>query len=161
MAGPDASALSPVELLGTHPFVVGMEQAQLARVAECVTGITHFASDQVVFHSGGVARVLYLLRSGDVALEVPAPGAGTRIVATLHGGDALGWSWLFPPYTWHFDARATEDTRLVTFDGLCLRTKCEKDPALGFELMKRFSRIMTQRIEALSFQLMDVYGDHA
>jgi CRP-like cAMP-binding protein len=68
---------------------------------------------------------------------------------------------LFPPYTWHFDARATEDTRLVSFDGLCLRTKCEKDPAFGFELMKRFSRIMTQRIEALSYQLMDVYGDHA
>jgi len=159
MAGPDANALSPVELLRTHPFVVGMEQEQLARVAECVTGITHFATDQVVFHSGGVARVLYLIRSGDVALEVPAPGVGTRIVATLHGGDALGWSWLFPPYRWAFEARALAPTEAIQIDGEKLRQCATADHELGYHVVWRVAREMADRLQATRLQMLDVYGE--
>ena len=155
MAGPD---LTPAELLAVHPFVVGMEEAQLRRMGECATGVAHFATDQTIFHAGGIARLLYLIRSGDVALEVPAPGGGTRIVGTLHGGDALGWSWLFPPYRWHFDARAVDEVRAIAFDGACLRGKCADDTRLGYELMQRFAAVMIDRLQHTRFRLLDVYG---
>jgi CRP/FNR family cyclic AMP-dependent transcriptional regulator len=151
--------LKPAELLAAHPFVVGMEEGQLRGMAECVTGVVGFATDQVLFHSGGVARLLYLIRSGDVALEVPAPGGGTRIVGTLHGGDTLGWSWLFPPYRWAFDARALAPTEAITIDGEKLRQCVARDHDLGFHVVWRVAREMADRLQATRLQLLDVYGE--
>ena len=55
----------------------------------------------------------------------------------------LGWSWLFPPYRWHFDApRRRRACARLAFDGACLRGKCEADPALGYDLMKRFAQVI-------------------
>jgi CRP-like cAMP-binding protein len=95
-----------------------------------------------------------------VALEIVAPQRGPIIVETLGEGDILGWSWLIPPYNWHFDARAVELTRAIALDGKCLRTKCEADHDLGYELLKRFTNIMEQRLEATRLQLLDIYGDN-
>ncbi len=77
---------------------------------------------------------------------------------TVAEGDVLGWSWLFPPYRWVFDAQALELTRALVFDGTCLRGKCEDDHNLGYELMKRFAHVVVQRLQATRLQLLDVYG---
>src|SRR4030066_1095880 len=98
MAGSDQQAPIPFELLAAHPFVVGMEESQLSRIAECALNVAHFATDQVIFHAGGVARALYLLHRGDIALEVVAPGSGTRIVTPLAGGDVRGGSGVLLPH---------------------------------------------------------------
>jgi len=70
----------------------------------------------------------------------------------------LGFSWLMPPYRWVFDAGAVELTRALLFDGACLREKCEADARLGYDLLKRVTGVMMQRLEAASVQLLDVYG---
>ena len=77
---------------------------------------------------------------------------------TLGEGEILGWSWLFPPYVSQFDARAREDVRATAFDGACLRNKCDADPVLGYDLMKRMARLVSSRLEAARRQLLDVYG---
>ena len=81
------------------------------------------------------------------------------IIDTVEEGDVLGWSWLIPPYHWHFDARAIDLTRAIALDGKCLRTKCEEDHNLGYELLKRFSHIIEQRLQATRIRLLDVYGN--
>ena len=100
-------------------------------------------------------------RRGRVALEVAAPGARAMIIETLEEGDVVGWSWLFPPHRWSFDARAVGPVRAVAFDGACLRGKCEDDKALGYELMRRFAGVMLDRLQATRLQLLDVYGGAA
>ena len=75
---------------------------------------------------------------------------------TIHGGEIVGWSWLFPPYEWVFDAKAISDVRSIAFDTSSLREICEKNPALGFELMKRFAQVMTMRLTATRLQLLDM-----
>ena len=65
---------------------------------------------------------------------------------------------MIPPYRWHFDARAEDQTRLIALDGKCLREKCEQDHDLGYELMKRFAVIIAERLEATRLQFLDVYG---
>ena len=67
-------------------------------------------------------------------------------------------SWLFPPYRWQFDGRAVEPIRAIRLDGACLRGKCEADPRLGFELMKRFAAIMQRRMRSARLRLVDLYG---
>ena len=71
----------------------------------------------------------------------------------------MGWSWLFAPYRWQLDARATRaDCELVAFDGACLRGKCEADHELGYQLMRRFAANLVDRLQATRLQLLDVYG---
>jgi CRP/FNR family transcriptional regulator, cyclic AMP receptor protein len=94
-----------------------------------------------------------------VTLETFVPGRGGLTVQTVDEGDVVGWSWLFPPYRWHFDARALDSVRAVAFDGACLRRKCDEDNSLGYELLGRFSPVMLERLQATRMQLLDVYGN--
>ena len=66
----------------------------------------------------------------------PARPRTASSIQTIEEGDILGWAWLVPPYRWHFDGHATDLVRAIAFDGQCLRTKCEKDHELGYELLK-------------------------
>ena len=112
---------------------------------------------------GDVGVVTQLIRRATfdpdrtVALEVFTPTRGPVVIETLGPGEVLGWSWLFPPYRWHFDAQAVEPVRAVALDGGCLRGKCEEDPRLGYELTRRFAAIMMDRLQATRLRLLDVY----
>jgi CRP-like cAMP-binding protein len=65
---------------------------------------------------------------------------------------------LIPPHHWQLDARAVEPTRALALDGKCMRTKCEADHDLGYELLKRFAHIIEERLLQARLQLLDVYG---
>ncbi len=69
------------------------------------------------------------------------------IVDTIGAGVLLGWSWMFPPYIWHFTARVAEPTNAIFFYGTILREYCEKDHSLGYNLFKRMSAVMIKRLQ--------------
>ena len=48
--------------------------------------------------------------------------------------------------------------RAVAVDGACIRGKCDDDPALGYELMQRFSAVLLERLNATRLRLADLYG---
>jgi CRP/FNR family cyclic AMP-dependent transcriptional regulator len=146
-------------ILAEHPFFKNLDSKILQVITGCATNVV-FKPGEFIFREEGDAQEFYLIRKGQVALEIYAPGRGPITVQTLHDGNILGWSWLVPPYQWHFDARAVEETRAIALNGRCLRTKCEECHELGYELMKRFAFVVTQRIEALTLQLLDIYGNH-
>ena len=89
-----------------------------------------------------------------VKIELLAP----LVIETLGPGEVLGWSWLFAPYRWQFDARAVGACSLVSFDGTGLRARCESDPELGFALMRCLAETIVERLQATRRQLLDVYG---
>ena len=68
------------------------------------------------------------------------------------------WSWLVPPFRWKWDARAVKLTRLVSFDGICLRGKLDADPDLGYAMYKRFVRVIAERLAHARLQMLDLYG---
>jgi CRP-like cAMP-binding protein len=117
-----------------------------------------FEKGAYIFKEGEEANEFYLIRAGKVALEIFAPQRKPIMLATLDEGEVLGWSWLLPPYQWRFHAHAIETVRAIALDGKCLRTKCEENHDLGYEILKRFAQIMEQRLEATRFQLLDVYA---
>jgi CRP-like cAMP-binding protein len=144
--------------LPDHPFFAKLEPEALALVSGCATNVS-FAPGEFLFREGQPANQFYVLRRGRVALQVHGPSAGTMVVDTADAGDVLGWSWLVPPYVWLFDARAVERTGAVSFDGACLRGKCEEDPHLGYELMKLVTQVMFSRLVAARVRLLDLYGN--
>ncbi len=144
-------------ILAEHPFLKGLEPRYIELIVGCASNV-RFNPGQFLFHEGEEANHFYVIRQGKVSLEVFAPDRGAVSVQTLGEGDVLGWSWLIPPYHWHFDARAVELTRAIALDGKCLRTKCEEDHDLGYELLKRFAHIIMERLKATTMQLLDLYG---
>jgi CRP/FNR family cyclic AMP-dependent transcriptional regulator len=145
------------QFLPDHPFFSGLDAGALAVLAGCARNVS-FAPGEYLFRTGQPANQFFVVRRGRVALEVHSPATGTMVVDTADAGDVVGWSWLVPPYTWLFDARAAGATGAVSFDGSCLRDKCEQDPRLGYELMKLVTQVMLNRLTAARVRLLDVYG---
>jgi CRP/FNR family transcriptional regulator, cyclic AMP receptor protein len=146
------------QYLPDHPFFAGLAPDALAVLAGCATNVS-FAPGTYLFREGQPADQFYMIRRGRVALEVHSPSTGTMTVDTADAGDVVGWSWLVAPYSWLFDARAVEATGAVAFDGACLRDKCDRDPELGYELMKVVTQVMFGRLVAARVRLLDLYGD--
>ena len=146
------------EILADVPFLAGMSADELALLAGCASNV-HFDEGETLFREGDAANSFYVVRHGSVALELHVPARGGLTIETIEAGEVLGWSWLFPPYRWHFDARALSSVRATAFDGECLRGKCEQDPALGYDLMKRFAQVLMERLQWTRLRLLDVYGD--
>lgn len=145
------------ELLSEHPLFKGMTEDELTFLSGCAT-LTHFEGGSSIFKEGESANDFYVLRRGDVALELRQSERGIIKIQTLHEGDVLGWSWLFPPYKWHFDARAVGMVRAVKFDATCVREKIKEDKALGYDLMEHFASVMLERLQATRLQVLDLYG---
>ena len=130
-----------------HPFVAGMNRAQLALLTDCAM-VVHFNPGELIFREGELANRFYLIESGKVILESTGKWGNRVIIDKVGAGDLLGWSWMFPPYVWHFSARAVERTEAIFFYGTILREYCERDHSLGYELFKRMSAVMVKRLQA-------------
>ena len=147
-------------ILAEHPFFRDLSDEYLALIVGCASNV-RFDAGKEVLREGEEANQFYLVRTGKISVELMTPNKGPVIIETLTEGDILGWSWLVPPYTWHFNAKAVDLTRTIALDGKCLRMKCENDHHLGYELLKRFADIMIKRLESTRLQLLDIYGDRS
>lgn len=142
--------------LAAQPFLEGLPERQLELLADDAMP-AEFKADEMIFKEGGPANRFYILLSGEVALESPCPKCdderGTAQIEIIGAGDVLGWSWLFPPYYSHFNARALSPVKAIFFYGTRLREQCENDHDLGYELMKRIAEIFIERLQATRGQL--------
>ena len=146
------------QLLADVSLFEDLDDDERALIAGCGRNV-HFAEGEYIFREGEAADSFLLVRHGSVALEAFVPTRGPVVIETLEAGEVLGWSWLFPPYRWHFDARVVEPVRATAFDGVCLRGKCDDDPRLGYRLMGRFARVLIERLQSTRLRLLDVYGN--
>lgn len=144
-------------ILAQHPFFAGFAAEHSQLVAGCARNHRYDAG-KYLFREGAPADEFFLIRHGQVALEIGAPGQTPIVFATLSQGEIVGASWLLPPYRWMYDARAVTLTRAIGIDAACLRGKCEADHHLGYEMMKRFLPTLVQRLHATQLQILDVYG---
>lgn len=144
-------------VLHEHVVFKGLSPAHEEIIGECAS-LRVFPASTFIYREDRPAENFYLIRNGRVALEVYIPGRAPIIVDTLRDGDPLGWSWLIPPYETHFDARATELTRVICFNAASLRARMEQDQSFGYELLKRMVPVIASRLAAARRQLIDLYG---
>jgi CRP-like cAMP-binding protein len=145
------------ELLGEAPALAALPAAHRATIAGCARNQV-FEPGAALLREGDPADEFFIVRRGAVAVETPVPGRGPVTLETLGAGDLLGWSWLVPPYRSAFDARALETVHAVAIDGACLRGKCERDPALGYDLLKVVATVFARRLEETRMRLLDLYA---
>ena len=141
-----------------HPFLAGMNRTQLALLTDCAMAV-HFKKGELILHEGEMANRFYLIERGKVVLEAERDPEQCVEIETVGPGEMLGWSCLFPPYVWHFTARALEPTEAILFYGTILREYCERDHSLGYELFKRMSAVMIRRLKSAREKLLAIRAE--
>jgi len=145
------------QVLGSYPFFGGLSAGAVRLMAGCASNV-HVQADDYIFNEGEAASRFYVIRRGRVTLEIHSPARGALVIDSMDDGEVLGWSWLVPPYKYFCDARAVTPVSLTALDGACLRGKAEGDPELGYQLLKRVTAVMYQRLQSTRVRLLDLYG---
>ena len=144
------------DMLASQPFLAGLSSERMHKLAPWSRTVT-FPTGARIFDEGRRAERFWLIRQGRVSLETQVPGRGAVVVESLGRGAVLGWSWLFPPYRWHFSASAGEVTTAIEFDGAGVRELCQRDPGLGYDLALRFTEVVVDRLQSTRLRLLDLY----
>lgn len=147
------------DTLAGHPFAAGLAP----RLVDALAGMARIAEHPVgtwITVQGGPADEFHLVVDGRCAIEVAAAGRDPLVIATVHAGEVLGWSWMLAPHVWHFDVLALDHTRSIAVDGALLREACDTDHELGYEIVRRLAQVIASRLEATRLQLVDMYGQH-
>ena len=148
--------------LAEMPLLDGLSE-EILHVLSSAAMRTHFRAGQLIFRQGEEANRFFLVEKGKVSLVDEENGEPCRF-GVLGPKEVLGWSWLFPPHHWRFTARAITEVNAIFFYATPLREACEKNHDLGYELMKRFSSIMVQRLQKSRAELIsarrEVYRLH-
>lgn len=145
LTAPKAKSAFTAESLPDHPLFHGMEKSDRHILAECSMRAT-FEPGKLIVETGRPANCFHLIISGLITLECLGAESPLR-VQSLGPGDVLGWSWLFPPYYWHFNAIAEEPTETVFFYGSRLLQECDRNHDFGYELFRRMSQILIDRLQ--------------
>jgi CRP-like cAMP-binding protein len=148
---------SIAEYLSTHEFFSELSEDIVKLLCESVSTL-EIKKGQVLFRQGERADKFYIVRNGCVSVQIPALMGPTLEVQTLSTDQILGWSWLISPYQWHFQAKAEEDSKLLEFDGTTILARCEQEPKFGYELLKIFAVLMSERLDASRQKLMDEWN---
>jgi CRP-like cAMP-binding protein len=136
-----------------HPFLKDLPPQVFKKLADSGM-LIRFSPGQQIFVEGDPANRFYLIVSGTVVLSAPGANKSNVTLQKIGPGEVLGWSWLFPPFSWHFDAAAETDVDAIFFYGTRLREECETDHDLGYELLKRMSSIVVHRLQVARRKLV-------
>jgi CRP/FNR family transcriptional regulator, cyclic AMP receptor protein len=142
------------DFIADSPFLNELSGEHQQTLIDCAV-LQDFAEGERIFNEGDPANRFYLIIDGEVALESCDGENEPVLVQKLGASDVLGWSWLFPPYYWNFNARATKPTRAIFLYGTRLRQICEQDAGLGYQLMKRVAAVVIQRLQAARKDLLE------
>ena len=140
-------------LVKEHPFLADLRPDFCDFFTDCAI-VRRFASKQHVFVEGTEADHFYLILTGNVLLETCVPNDRVVPIQALKAGEALGWSWLFPPYRWHFSAITTAPTEVLAFAAHPLRAKAAEDLEFHNDIVTRVAKTTLQRLEATRRELI-------
>jgi len=111
-----------------------------------------------LFEQGTPANLCWIVLKGCVVIDSDAPDHGRMAVQSIGPGELLGWSWLLPPYRWHFGATVVSPTTAVVIDASELRKLADADPALGYRLALILIDALLNRLQATRTRLLDLHG---
>jgi CRP-like cAMP-binding protein len=158
--------ISP-ELLRRYAFFAGLSRDQITTLA----GLARediLEADEYVFRQGEELDHFYLVLDGgvDILIGVTDRTKASRLSAQLTGdidtvdiavssvqpGEIFGWSGLVPPHCSTASAKATADSRVVSFDCKALMEAFEKDNCFGFLMTQKIAHVIRERLRDIRME---------
>lgn len=151
------SSESIIKTLQTMEFVRGLETHHLAKLATMAKEVK-FSEGEMVFREGDAGDVLYLIKEGQIAVEIHVPGRGPTLILTVGPGQLLGWSSLFPMQRKTANGRVMVPTEAIALDAKALQEVCQSDHELGCFIAWRVAELIANRLKATRLQLLDIFA---
>ncbi len=145
-----------LEWLKTTEFASDLKPDHLEKLAAMATEVTFDEAD-IIFSEGDTGDLVYLLREGQVAIDVHVPSRGWTTVLTIGPGQLLGWSSLFDSHHKTATGRVVMPTQAIAFKATQLRELSNDDPELGGIIAWRIARLIATRLKITRLQLMDIF----
>lgn len=145
------------KLIAGQAFFKGMDTAFVEMLAATAQP-ARFAPGELIASEGDTASRFYLVLSGEVRIEGLIPRRGPETYQTVRAGDSLGWSWMFPPFRWHFTVRAEQAVEALAWDTAQLRGLADQNPAFGYEMARRLTQVLLSRLKTTHAELVEYYG---
>ncbi|MFN4149363.1 MAG: Crp/Fnr family transcriptional regulator [Candidatus Sericytochromatia bacterium] len=122
--------------------------------------IVEFEQDEFLFCCRDDADHFYFILEGQITLQMFSQQKGAIALEEIEARHILGWSWMFAPFKWRFDAFASKKSKLVVFNAKKFREEMEKDYAFGYRMQRIFMKIMLDRMLITRQRLLQECGDN-
>ncbi len=148
--------------LKSTPIFKGIEETYLKKLAALGQEVV-YAKGHVIFREGEESKALYILRDGQVSLDMSintgqGQGIHQAVVDTAKKGSAFGWSALIDPYKYTLTATSLGPVSLIVFEADKLRTLLDSDVNLGYQVMKKMAKLIASRLEHTRSLLLSERG---
>jgi CRP-like cAMP-binding protein len=111
-----------------------------------------------IFTDGSPAEHLYVLKKGMISIEIEITGGKHISVLTISQfAESFGWSALVEPFSFTASARCVEDSTVFSIDGEKLKALIEKDYRMGFLIMRRVAKTISERVRDTRLQLIHCF----
>jgi CRP-like cAMP-binding protein len=143
---------TPTEALQKVPFFARLNTVEATAIAGQLTA-RRFSSDQIIFHFGDPAGLLYIIIGGKVKISYSSVDGHEAVLAILGTGDFFGELALLDDSPRSASAQAIEPTETLTL---------HRDEFLGYlDSNPLFARhvlnVLARRIRHLNNQISDIF----
>ncbi|REJ92475.1 MAG: Crp/Fnr family transcriptional regulator [Planctomycetota bacterium] len=144
--------------LATAQFLHKLSAEDLEKVA-AIASTKSLEAGAVLYQEGEACRMLHVVSSGLVALDMCMPRQGCTRILTVGPGELLGWSALLSDGTMTVRATAVEETTLIALPAHKLRQLCDDDHDIGYAIMQQVAVSLSRRLLATRLQTLDMFGE--
>lgn len=146
--------LKVLTILRNLPLTADMKTEHLKKMAAAAREV-EFSNQEIIYDEGHLGQGIYIIQSGQVAIEMKTLTNDYIIIHLLGAGELFGWSALFPAERKNARARAMQPSRAILLDTARLQAAWQQDQAFENALIQRTTRVMLDRIRNTRRQLAD------
>ncbi len=115
-----------------------------------------YTKDTVLFEKGEEAGSLYILEQGTLNLVIK--NGGSLIYGLTEPGEVFGWSSLVESGLYTASGVCATDTKVVKIEREKLERVFDRHPEVGFKVLKRLARVISQRLSYAYRDLLSARG---
>jgi CRP-like cAMP-binding protein len=139
-----------LKIMRESNLLKNLNDAQLEKLASIAISESHPAGT-LLYKEGDPADHFYLVEEGKVFLEMKTDMGPTRpalqvTTDVITRGEGMGWSAFVEPHVYTLSAVCMDATRLISFEAAKLREIMEKDPEIGYQMLKGINKLLASRL---------------
>jgi CRP-like cAMP-binding protein len=114
---------------------------------------------ETLFREKENAKYVYILLKGKVRIQVQLSSKPKNVAITVltQPGQLIGWSGLVPEQHYTAAAICQEDTELIAIEGTKFMSALERDPVMGFKVMRKISEVISSRLRNIQRNVLKTF----
>jgi CRP/FNR family cyclic AMP-dependent transcriptional regulator len=141
--GQTVSGHGAAELHGFKLFT-GLNLSDLDSISR-IAHAQEFPDGEQLLIEGAPADQLYLILKGKVVVKVRSPEGHQVVIDELGPGEVLGWAAMMEPNVYTASAWTTERSELIVIPADRLRTLCDENKHIGYQVGKGIGEVISRR----------------